>query len=236
MKKIFILLVTIIAINACGPTIESSNEDWTKNQEAIKKLKTEYPVFATLIDKKLEAAKTIWKESEGISDEDKKLEKMVEANGLLSGGTIGNLRNMKSKISSLKEKKDKLQRMDFSSYKLESRTNDAVYSVKKAIDEANLVLDMTSDNYEIEAAAIKIDRAFTTLTDAYKEIDAVISLINTEKAKKQKIEDDKVKKENQVKEDQAKEEKAKADIKCSYCGSMNKYDASKCKSCGANLK
>ena len=233
MKKIFILLVTIIAINACGPTVESSNEDWTKNQEAIKKLKTEYPVFATLIDQKLEAAKAIWKESEGISDEDKKLDKMVEANRLLSSGTIGNLRNIKSKVSDLKSKKNSLLEMDFSSYKLESRTDDAVDAVKKAIKKADKVIYMTSDEYELESAAGDIDKAFNQLTDAYKEIEAVISLINKEKAK---IEQAKKEKEQKIIEQNKKEEKAKADIKCEYCCTMNKPDRTKCKSCGANLK
>ncbi len=233
MKKNFILLVAIIAINACGPTVESSNEDWTKNQDAISKLKTEYPVFATLIDKKLKEAKAVWKESEGISDEDKKLDKMVEANNILNSGTVGNLRNMKSKISSLKSKKDKLQRMDFNSYKLESRTNDAFYSVKKAVREAETVIHLTSADYEIEAATGKIDKAFTSLEDALREIEAVISLIDKEKAKIQKAKDDEVKKENQLKEDKLNDEKAKADKKCSYCGTKSKYTATKCSSCGA---
>ena len=235
MKKIFILLVAIIAINACGPTVESSNEDWTKNQEAVNKLKTEYPVFVTLIDKKLEEAKAAWKAAEGISDEDKKLDKMVEANNILGSGTIGNLRNMKSEISSLKSRKDKLQRMDFNSYKLENRTEDAIRSVKLAIDEAEKVINMTSEKYAMETAKTQIDMAFTSLKDAYKEVDAVISLIDKEKAKVQKAKDDEVKKENQLKEDKLNEEKAKADIKCAYCGTKNKYNAKKCSSCGAPL-
>ena len=233
MRKIYILLVALFALNSCGPTVESSNEDWAKNQEAMTKLKTEYPVFASLIDQKLEAAKAVWKESEGISDEEKKLDKMVEANRLLSGGSIGNLRNMKSKVSNLKSKKEKLLKMDFNSYKLENRTEDAVDEVKKALKKADKVIYMTPDEYNIDEASGKIDKAFTKLTDAYKEIEAVITLIDKEKAKIQK---EKTDKDQKVKEDTKKEEKAKADIKCSYCGSMSKAGSTKCSSCGANLK
>jgi len=235
MKKVLILLVAIIAINACGPTLESSKEAWTKNQDAVSKLKKEYPVFATLIDKKHEEAKSVWKEAEGISDENKKIEKMSSANSLLSSGVMGNLRNMKDKMSSLKSKKDKLQRMDFNSYKLDGKSNDAIRLVKLAVDEAERVINMTSDNYEIETAKGQINMAFTSLVDAYKEVDAVISLIDKEKAKVKKAKDDEVKKENQVKDDKLKEEKAKADKKCAYCGTKSKYDATKCKSCGASF-
>ena len=36
MKKLFtLLLITILAINACGPTLESENEGWQKNLEGF---------------------------------------------------------------------------------------------------------------------------------------------------------------------------------------------------------
>jgi len=234
MKKNLILLaLSIFIINACGPTLESSNENWTKNQEAMTKLKADYAVFTPLIDQKLEDAKKVWDVAQGISNEEEKLDKMVEANNILSGGAIGNLRNMKSKISDLKTKKENLMKMKVSSYQLEERTQEAFETVKKAIKKAEKVIFMDKDEFEIDEVPGKLDRAFTGLTDAYKEVEIIAGLINDEN---DKIKEQKDKKEQKVKEEKEKEEKAKADIKCEYCGTMNKAGSTKCASCGAPLE
>ena len=220
-------------LNACGPTLESSNEDWERNKKAMAQLKTDYAAFTPLIDQKLEEAQKAWDAAKGISDEEKKLDKMVEANQTLSGGSIGNLRSIKDKISGLKTKKESLMKLDVASYKLEDRTQDAFEAVKKAIKKAEKVMYMTKDEFSIDEAPGKLDRAFSGLTDAYKEVEIIIDLINKEnnkiaaeeKDKEQQIEDKKVETE--------KEKEAKADYKCEYCGTMNKADNKKCSSCGA---
>lgn len=231
MKKLFtILLITVFAINACGPTLEGEKEDWKKNLEAMAKLKQDLPVFIPLIDKKIEEAKKAWEAAEGISDEEKKLEKMVEANSLLDAGTIGNLRNMKSKISSLKSKKESLLRMKTPDFKMESRVSDAKYEAESAVRKANLVLNMTESEFGIDEAPRSINMAWTALNDAYKEIEIIIGKINKEnKAKKDK----EVAKEKKVADDKKKAEDAKKDVKCSYCGTPNKHDYRKCSSCAA---
>lgn len=231
MKKLFtILFITIFAINACGPTLESSNEDWQKNLKAMDKLKVDYPAFTPLIDKKIEEAKKIWDEAQGISNEDQKLEKMVAANRVLDAGPIGGLRNMKSKISSLKSKKESLMKMKTPDYKLEMRANTAYSSVDKAIKEANDVLYITSSGFNIETAPGKIERAFTALNDAYKEVDIIIGKINAENKAKA---DEKAKTEKKIEDDKKKTEEAKKDVKCEYCGVMNTFDYKKCSSCAA---
>jgi len=229
MKKLFIFFViSTFAITACGPTLESSNENWTRNQEAMTKLKTDYNAYTPLIDQKLEEAKKVWDAAQGISNEEEKLDKMVEANQILSSGAIGNLRNMKSKISGLKTKKESLMKMKVSSYKLEERTQDAFETVKKSIKKAEKVIYISKDDFDINEAAGKLDRAFTGLTDAYKEVEIIVDLINKEN---NEITQEKEKKEQQVKEEKEKEEKAKADKKCEYCGTMNKAENTKCSSC-----
>ena len=65
MRKFFSLfIIGIFAINACGPTLESSNEDWEKNQKAMPQLKSDYTAFTPLIDQKLEEAKKVWGDSQ----------------------------------------------------------------------------------------------------------------------------------------------------------------------------
>ncbi len=234
MKKLFTLFViSIFMLNACGPTLESSNEDWTRNQKAMTQLKTDYVAFTPLIDQKLEEAKKVWDAAQGISNEEEKLDKMVEANQLLSSGAVGNLRKMKDKISSLKRKKENLMKLNVSSYKLEDRTQYAFESVKKAIKKAEKVMYMSKEDFNIDEAPGEINRAFTGLTDAYKEVEIIIGLINTENNKAAL---EKQEKEQQIQEDNVKEEKAKADVKCGYCGTMNKPANTKCSSCGAPIE
>ena len=233
MRKLYILFViSIFAINACGPTLESSNEDWKGNQEAMTQLKSDYVAFTPLIDQKLEEAKKAWDDAQNISNEEEKLDKMVEANKILSSGAIGNLRNMKSKISSLKNKKESLMKMKVSSYQLEERAQDAFKTVKKAINKADKVIYLDKVDFNIDEAPGKLDRAFNGLTDAYKEVEIVIDLINKENTE---ITQEKQKQEQQIQEEKNKEEKAKADHKCEYCGTMNKAANTKCSSCGAPI-
>ncbi len=232
MRKLFTLFVIgIFAINACGPTLESSNEDWKKNQEAMTQLKSDYAAFTPLIDQKLEEAKKAWDASKNISNEEEKLDKMVEANKILSKGSIGDLRNMKSKISGLKNKKESLMKMKVSSYQLEERAQDAFETVKKAINKAEKVIYMGKDDFNIDEAPGKLDMTFTGLTDAYKEVEIIIDLIDKEN---DKITQEKQKKEQQINEEKVKEEKA--DIKCEYCGTMNKAGSTKCSSCGGPIE
>jgi len=229
-KLITLLLITTLAINACGPTMESENESWKNNLAAMDRLKTEFPVYATLIDQKLDEANKAWDEAQGISNEDQKLEKMVAANNFLDAGTIGNLRNMKNKISSLKSKKESLMKLKTPDYKMEERAQNAFDAVDKAIKKADKVLYMTPDEFDINEAPGTIDKAWTALNDAYKEVEIIIDNIN--KANKA-ITDEKAKTEQAVKDEKQKTEEAHKDVKCEYCGTLNTYDYSKCKSCGA---
>lgn len=234
MKKLSILLIiSIFVINACGPTLESSNENWQANQKAMVQLKSDYPVFTPLIDQKIDEAKKVWDAAQSISEEEKKLDKMVEANSILSSGAIGNLRNMKTKISSLKTKKEALMKLNANSYQLDDKAANATRTVKQAISSAESVLYMSADEFSINEAPGKLDRAFVGLTDAYKEVEIVIGLINDAN---KKVAQEKQKQEQQIQAEKAKEEKAKADIKCEYCGTMNKPENTKCSSCGAPLK
>lgn len=235
MRKLFIFFViSIFAVSACGPTMESSNEDWTRNQKAMTQLKTDYAAFTPLIDQKLEDAKKVWDAAQGISNEEEKLDKMVEANKVLSSGAIGNLRNMKSKISGLKTKKESLMKMKVSSYTLEERTQDAFETVKKAVKKAEKVIYIGKNEFNIDEAPGKLQRTFNGLTDAYKEVEIIIGLINKENTAITQEKQKKDQKELQINEEKVKEQKAKADYKCEYCGTMNKADNKKCSSCGAS--
>lgn len=232
MKKIFgFIVLSIFLINACGPTLESSQKSWNSNLKAIEKLKSEYPVFTPFIDQKLADAKKVWEQAQGISDEETKLDKMVEANNILSGGSIGNLRNMKSKMKELKREEENILKQQIDSTLIE-KANTARRNARQAIEKAERLLAMSQSEFDINSVSSKIDLAYNGLEDAKREVSIVAGLI---KKVNDKIEAAKNKKEQDLKAQQEKEEKAKAPIKCEYCGTMNDAGSTKCKSCGAPL-
>lgn len=224
------LVIALFALNSCGPSMESENDNWKKNLESMSKLKTEFPVYSTFIDQKTEESKKIWDEASTISDEQQKLDKMVAANDILENNAIGNLRNLKDKISSLKSKKESLLSMKTPNYQMEQRTKNAFIAVENAIREADKVIYLTNEEYKIEDAPIIIDRAWTSLNDAYKEVEIIIDNINKEN---KSVADEKTKKEQQTIDEKKKAEEALADVKCAYCSTPNSHDFKKCKSCGA---
>jgi chromosome segregation ATPase len=210
--------------------MESENKAWQSNLDAAKNLKAEYPVFATLIDLKITEATKLWTEASNLSKEDEKVKKMVAANDLLDNGCIGNLQNMKSKISDLKSKKESLMELKTKDNVTESRVQTILENVEDAVKKAEKVIYMSASDYNIQDAPGKIDIAFNKLTDTYREVEIMIDNINKEN---QSIANDKAQKEQEVKDQKDKAEEAVKDIKCTYCGTMNSHDYSKCKSCGA---
>jgi DNA repair exonuclease SbcCD ATPase subunit len=231
MKQVFtLILIAVFALNACGPSLESENENWKRNVDAAAGLKAEYPVYKPLIEMKVGEATKLWDEAASISNEDQKLKKMVEANDILEKGCIGNLMNMKSKISDLKSKKESLMALKTPNYQLEQRAQNAFETVEDAIKKADKVIYMVPDDFNVDEASVKIDKAWNAINDAYKEVEIIIENINKEN---QAITTDKEKKEQEIKDDKLKAEEAAKDIKCPYCGTMNAADYKKCKSCGA---
>lgn len=231
MKKLInLLFIAVIALSACGPSLDSENENWARNMEAMVRLKKEYPVYLTFIDQKTEEAKKIWEESASISNEEQKLDKMVAANNLLEENSIGNLRNLKDKISGLKTKKEALLSMKAPNYQIEQKVKNAFINVDNALKTADDVIYLSGENYRLDEAAGKIDRAWTSVYDAYKEVEIIIDNIKNEN---KAVADEKTKKEQELKDEKLKSEEAVADIKCQYCGTPNTHDFKKCKSCGA---
>jgi len=231
MKKSFIFLsIALLTFISCGPSKESENKAWEKNLEAAKNLKTDYPVFSAFIDSKIDEATKLWNDAAGISDEDQKLKKMVDANDVIEEGSIGNLMHMKSKIADLKTKKEGLMKLKTPDEQLESRTQTAFTTVADAIKTAEAVLYMSNIDFNINDAPGKIDQAWNGLNDAYREVEVITNSINAEN---KSITDEKTKNEQQVTDEKLKAEEAAKDVKCAYCGVLNSADFTKCKSCGA---
>ncbi len=224
MRKItFILVAFLFLINACGPSIEGETKAWDKNVKAMATAKTDFPEFAETIDKKLVEAKALWEEAKGITEEEAKAEKMAAANNLLSGGCVGNLVGMKSKIKDVDRKIDEVSKLRKGKKGENKRyAEDAIEDAEKAIKKAKKSLKSGSCD-DVESRYRKLATAVTDLTTAITKLSA------TDKPKVK----DSTKAADGTNGTTVKEVKM---VKCEYCNTKTPANESKCKNCGANLK
>jgi hypothetical protein len=229
MKKITFLMSFFVAILfvSCGPSVENEQKSWNDNLQKMRTLKAAYPVFAAFIDTKIESAKSIWSQAEGIADKEKKAEKMSEANTVFESGCVGQLSEMKDKMTKLDSKITDVKSAKMGQKGDEKRfANESVDEAKLTLSEVNQILadgktDITSDPCEV------IKRAYEMLTKAYDDL-----MIAQNKITEKNAASDTVKSNNTNNTTPP----PPADIKCEYCGTVNPAANTKCSSCGAPLK
>lgn len=229
MKKItFILVAFLFLVNACGPSIEGETKAWDSNLKSMETAKAKYPKFAETIDQKLVEAKALWEEAKGIKDEDAKAEKMEAANSLLSGGCVGNLSGMNSKISSIQTSIDKVDRLRKGQEgEVKRYAKDAVKVAEKAIEKAKEALNGNSCD-DVKRVYKNLSNAGTDLTTAVTKINAAVKEVEAKK-------DSSKVKETTTTKDTKKVEEVKM-VKCPYCSVKNKKTNVKCTGCGATLE
>ena len=221
------MALVAIFIAACGPNVETELKNWEANLKAMDKLKTEYPAFASMIDAKLDEAKKAWAESEGISNEDEKAEKMASANRLLSGGCVGSLRNMKREISNVEKEMEALRQLrKGKSGDEKTYAEDAITDARYAVEDAEKMLKETSLSdpcNELDKVYKKLSTASSDIRDAKSKLNNVVKDTITNNSNNT----------NNTTNTTVEEPKQ---IKCGYCDSYNDAKETKCKSCGANLE
>jgi len=228
MKKINLLIISIVLIAiSCGPSIENEKKNWDKNLQEIEKLKTDYPGFATMLDESLQKAKTVWKESENISDQKEKASKISDANEILEKNCIGNLRELKSKLSVIDSKIEEVKKLRSGEKGEEKRyAEDAITDAESAISFTEGMLN-DAKNGNSDSPCEKIEKSYKKLDSAFSNLGVAISKLNSKK--NQQIDTSKNKNNTNNTNTIVKPEP----VKCSYCGTLNEADYSKCKSCGA---
>jgi hypothetical protein len=224
MKRFTMLLIATLAMlfYSCGPSVEGEEKDWKKNQTAIEKLKKDFPAYATMINEKWEAAKGMKAAAENISVEEDKAKKMAAANNLLDRGCLGNLRDMKSKITSLESKKSAAKKKRKKAEKGKSAAADAIDDAKDALKYAGKVLAFSTSDLGQDPCA-KVNEAFKLLKNAQSDLDDAMKKMNE-------------KKETKTDKSTSKTDTKKvAKVKCTYCSAKNDASNEKCSSCGADL-
>lgn len=152
MKRysLFSFLVIIIFLSACAASVESEQKSWERNLKQIEELASKYPAYGELLVSEQEKAQKVMDEAKGISDEEKKIEKMKEANDIVEAQFIQDLVAIEYKIDGVQKQIDKAYEMKFSKSdlsKVESAIEDATETLLKAeeiLDEGGSSVDVVS--------------------------------------------------------------------------------------------
>lgn len=227
MKKIYLVLIALASLfSACGPSVDGENKSWEANKAALNKLKSDYPFYASMIDAKLSEAEAVWNQAAGIADEDKKAEKMSQANQILESDCMGSLKDMNNKISSVESKiKDVITAQKTAKQGVEF-ADDRVDYARKSIKEAKTV-------FASEKSCGEIQGLYSDLGSALADLGRAITRMADKKTETK----DQTKTTDGTNGGNGGNNTTKSDepvkVKCEYCGGMNDSKADKCSSCGA---
>jgi len=228
MKKLAILLSFLILVSVgCKKSVESETKRWETNKATLEKLAVEYPAFKSTIDQVIAKASEAMTSAGSISDEAKKIEALAAANELANPTFVRDLQSFSEQVT-------KLQELSTSALQNASDENDRL-AAKQAADNATTAINDAKNMLKNQTVTNESE-ANTLIAKALSDLDGVKTtleqIVKTTADKVKKVEDEKA----QIEKKAEDEKKALADIKCEYCNTMNKYDATKCTSCGAPIE
>lgn len=147
---LFSFLAIVILLASCAASVESEQKSWERNIKQLEDLSSKYPAYGELLMSEQERAQKVMDEAKEISDEEKKIEKMKEANDIVEAQFIQDLAAIEYKIEGVQKQIDKAYEMKFSSSdltKVESAIEDATETLLKAediLDEGGSSVDVVS--------------------------------------------------------------------------------------------
>lgn len=228
MKKCIILIgILSVYLMSCSPSVESETKAWEANQLKVKDLTTQYPAFASMLSETLEQAKNKWKESEAISDEKLKAEKMDEANALLESGPVEKLSSAKDMLEDIQDKIRELNQLLPKYPEYNENGMIAIQNAQNYMDEINQALYPSYGNY--------------TSAEAINNINMVAEKVNLSLGGIEVIYDQIMQLENKTTADTSQNSSTNntnnlaTDVTCEYCKKSNLSEAKECKYCGAPI-
>lgn len=231
MKKIALFLVlSLVFIAACKKSVESEKRSWDVNLREANELKYEYPTFTDVINDQIKVAEAVMNESQTISDEKMKIQKIAEANALLNTAFVRNLKEIKTLKYSVRTKSTEARGLKLEYNEMMS-ANQAISDGERAVYDSDMKLkNIVNSRSDADALSGLV---LADLKTAVANLDRVIAKVKErENLEKKKIE--------QAAAEKTAVEKQKTEaaqpIKCSYCGVLNLATAVNCKACGAPLK
>ncbi|PKL36245.1 MAG: hypothetical protein CVV44_18705 [Spirochaetae bacterium HGW-Spirochaetae-1] len=239
MKKIALILLALIVVTAgCKKSVESEKKAWESNLKKIDSLAMEFPSYATILKDQVKKAEPVMKAAEILTDEEAKIKKISEANGIINALFVRNLDNLRSLKQSIRSKIIEVRglRLEYSErYSADRAIADAETTIQKAEERLK-----TAVNNAAEGEALS-DLVTRDLKYAVNSLESVIKMVRDREREAQRKIDEQKKIEDQGKTSNninsggttGNTIPQPADIKCSYCGTINPAGSKNCKGCGA---
>ncbi|EAY27019.1 hypothetical protein [Microscilla marina] len=169
MKRVYFIIVTMLAMSACGNSgeIKSEKVSIEGNKKKMEALAKEFPAFKNILMLELKKAQQKINQANEMSNGKEKASLLAEANTILEAPFIEKLSSIKKELAAVKEKQKKVQAMRFSgkqkemAAKVMEDANNIVVEVNgimnkgvAGVNEANDILSEKSGSLRSISAAL----------------------------------------------------------------------------------
>ena len=174
------IVMACLAMTGCAPSLKNEEKHWENNQKAAVEFKAAYPGFATVIDAKLQAARTAFDAATTERDEAKKAEQMKAANAIASE-ILNPLNEIKYKTESVKNTVEKLGALELG--KGDTRNADAANTARNELSKVKTALAAATPT-TVEDAIAALKPQVSALIAAKGAADRALAALGSSKGKK----------------------------------------------------
>lgn len=174
MKRVYLMIVTLLAMSACGNSGEIKKEKVSieGNKKKMEALASEFPAFKNILMLELKKAQQKIKEANDMSNGKEKASLLADANTILEAPFIEKLSTIKKNLAEVKEKQKKVQGMSFSGKQKQMATkvmedaNNIVVEVNGVITKGVAGVNEANDILREKSASLRsISAALSRLID-----------------------------------------------------------------------
>lgn len=232
--KIPTALAALLLLAACSKTAEKEDARWTKALASVDQLAAVYPGFAPALTAQKKRAEDAMQAAKALGDEAQRVEKMSDANDLLTRGFVGDLQGVDGAEKRLRRKMTDATRQA-SSETLRLSAKQAAQSAERVLVEVKERL--RAGAADPAAAKAVLSKVTSDLREAEKNLDRVIR--DAKKAAKAAKAAAGAGAAAGSAKGAAAGSAAKTDAEkaatwvCEYCGRTNHGDKLSCEGCGA---
>lgn len=184
MKKktrLIILVAVLVVIVACGkPSVENETNKYNSHQKNIKQLAVKYPAFRPFMVIVSNESYKLLIESQKIEEQDKKAEKIVEANKVFTDSNFySQLNSYDGRFESIKKKKTALASLRDKKHR--TTISNAISKANQALVDAAGIMK-NAKPVDMETAVTEIKKANEILINAEYKLNSAQRLTKTKTA------------------------------------------------------
>jgi hypothetical protein len=228
-RSIAILLLALVTMNflACKKTEKGESKRWESGLSSYTALSATYPAFKSALAEQRESAEAAMKAAKAQEDKKKRVSAMSKANNLLSGGFVGQLKDVDARIKTTRKT------LIATAGKPKTPEEKSVFAAAKVqVDTTLASVEVMLKSGAVDAASAsavmkKVDSDLKFAEDALAEVTKSVG--NREQAEAKTAADTKTSEAAAA----AAAAEAVAPWTCEYCSHENSHDAKTCTNCKA---